>query len=321
VNDIAHIAIAGTLSYDRCIISPADVFVANGHLIERARFRNLFVHLPTFEAMQSACQVMATKRYAADVAESCLGRFSRNLNEKARGDYKIIRNRLKILRDRRDTEAHTEQSATHEDARFTFYARNMMRTIVKSNPEAFKSVRVGSNFLPFIDSIIVEFVQMVAAHVLIHTQILGVQTVSRKLVSQVVRTMMITPANLMERRISSVSPKPLTEKVARKDDQGKPIMDADGHAVSDMVVSIRQVAEMTSLSISALIDSVVSMDAPATSDTKEARRAKKEADAQAKDSVRADKSVTPAAPHAAPVAPASSTTAAAFPGRRGRVTK
>ncbi len=115
--------------------------------------------------------------------------------------------------------AGTSADAEKKDARFTFYIYKILR-VIRGSDKKFEEVRFSKSFVPLIDDILFEFVQLVAMRSYIHILTTGAETISEHIIRAVILAMMATPAALCEhklaepemRHVESVSMKKITKE-------------------------------------------------------------------------------------------------------------
>lgn len=225
VNDLTHIAIESALHADRKIVRDSHIFDANGFYIGHAQFKNLFMGLPSFVEARMKYMLRDSHLLASEAVRDYFGEISRNINVTGREKYDVMHDNvvqfIKTLKKPDEEEedepeaaaaasssAATDASATisaemHtcEDARFTFYIKKMLKTI-RNSDQRYSGLRFSRRLTPFIDSVLNEFIQLVAMRAFIHIETTEAQTVSTAVVRSVVLGMMASPASLLDRRVS-----------------------------------------------------------------------------------------------------------------------
>lgn len=213
VSDLTHIAIESALHADRKIVRDSHIFDANGFYIGPAQFKNLFMGLPSFVEARMKYMLRDSHLLASEAVRDYFSEISRNINATGREKYDAMHENvvqfIKTLKkpdEEEEDEAAASSSAAPEvhageDARFTFYIKKMLKTI-RNSDQRYSGLRFSRRLTPFIDSVLNEFIQLVAMRAFIHIETTEAQTVSTAVVRSVVLSMMASPASLLDRRVS-----------------------------------------------------------------------------------------------------------------------
>lgn len=224
VNDVAHVAIEAALRAKRKIVLISHIFDANGFYLKSAPFKNLFVDLPAFVDAQMKFADKDNRALVAKTVLSYLGEFARNLT--SREKYDLVRENIEqYIKSDKEEEAGVEsapvpapaasssaapapapageaaQTKKKKDARFSFYIKKMLSVIRDSDPR-YENIRFNHDLTPFIDTILNEFIQIVAMRAIVHITTMEIQTVSTAIIRAIILGMMATPTSLFERKMA-----------------------------------------------------------------------------------------------------------------------
>jgi hypothetical protein len=97
--------------------------------------------------------------------------------------------------------APTGDAEPKKDARFSFYIKKMLK-IIRDADKRYEGLRFSQELVPFIDTILNEFIQLVANRAIIHITTTSAQTVSTAVIRSIITGMMATPGALLERAIT-----------------------------------------------------------------------------------------------------------------------